>query len=266
VRSILLAISKVINLGVGGFMKKNIAILFVIGLTINGCTTSYQLHPIVSSYSNDIEIVFLEGNEVALSVKDSTAVAIFGQKNANNELYLYVAYKNKSVHQKANAIPSDIVVYGINEIGSKKQFQTYSAYEYLKRMKSQQAIVLGLQAAAGIVESTNSAQSTTYTSGTYSSSDGTSLSGSSVSTTYDYSKQAEVDARNQKDLQESIQQYKKVNSATEQGLIKKTTLFPGQMIEGYVVVKMDNYYSKGFLINVPIGQDVHEYRFVPGTY
>jgi len=235
-------------------------ILFLI-IFLSSCTTSYFLKPELND-DND-EIVYIDGKEVIISRGVTFGVALYGYKSTNGELILHVLYKNVDPENRYNIIPENIQVIGHNSQGISKIFKVYSADEYIRKMKNAQAWALAFQAMAGSMEAYQAGKQTTNTYGSLYGSDGTSYSGYSSSTTYDYSAQAEANARNNAELQKTASQYSQTRSSTEQGLLKANTVFPDQMVEGNIMVKIDEFYTSKFLITIPAGQDEHKFIFLP---
>jgi hypothetical protein len=218
-----------------------------------------------------MEMMYHDGREVAISKNFETGIAIYGMKTAGNELILHILYKNNSTDKRINVIPEQISVFGYNTTGQVKDFKVYSASEYLKKMRNSQAWALALQGVAGAIDASQAGQTTSTSYGTSSGSiygsDGTSYSGygssTTTTTTYDYGAQAEANARNNAQLQNTAEQYANISSATEQGLIKANTLFPEQYVEGKVMVKMNANYSSSFVVTVPVGNETHKVTFIP---
>jgi len=244
-------------------MKNTLITIFLIFISIffSSCATSYFLKPEVLD-END-EIVYIDGKEVIISRGVSFGIGLYGYKSTNNELILHVLYKNVDSENRYNIIPEDMQVIGYNSQGVSKIFKVYSADEYIRKMRNTQAWALAFQAMAGSMEAYQAGQKTTNTYGSIYGSDGTTYSGYSSSTTYDYSAQAEANVRNNAELQKSASQYSQTRSATEQGLLKSNTVFPDQYVEGNVIVKIDEFYTSKFSITIPAGLDKHKFIFTP---
>ena len=252
-------------------MKTKLTIILIacIFLFLSGCATSYYLKPIIEG--DDMEMIYFDGKEVAISKDYETGVAIFGMKTTQNELILHILYKNNTSDKRINVLPDQVSVAGYNAEGKVNYFRVYSSEEYLKKMRNAQAWAMAAQAFAGAMETSQAGKSTSTTYGTSSGSiygsDGTSYTGygtsSSTTTTTDYGAQAEANARNRAEMVKTAQQFAQVNSATEQGLIKANTLFPEQYVEGNVMVKMNTMYTSKFVVTVPVGNETHTITFVP---
>jgi len=252
-------------------MKTKLAIILISGifLFLTGCATPYYLKPVIEG--ENMEMMYFDGKEVAISKDFETGVAIYGMKTTKNELILHILYKNNTTDKRINVLPEQVSVAGYNNEGKVNYFKVYPAEEYLKKMRNAQAWAMALQGAAGAIEASQAGKSTSTTSGSSSGSiygsDGTTYTGygssSSTTTTYDYGAQAEANARNNAQMQKTAEQYSQINSATEQGLIKANTLFPEQYVEGNVMVKMNTMFTSKFVVTVPMGNETHKVTFVP---
>jgi len=249
--------------------KFTLAFFSIMLLFITGCASSYYLKPIIEG--DDMEMMYLDGKEVAISENLETNVAIYGMKSTKNELILRILYKNKTTDKRINVIPEQITVAGYNKEGRSNYFKVYPAEEYLKKMRNAQAWAMAFQAVGGAMEASQAGKSTSTTygssSGSIYGSDGTTYTGygssSSTTTTTDYGAQAEANARNRAEMQKTANQYAQLNAATERGLIKANTLFPEQSVEGNVMVKMNTMYNSKFVVTIPVGNEIHTVTFVP---
>jgi hypothetical protein len=138
-------------------------------------------------------------------------------------------------------------------------------------MRRKQTWALALMGAAGGLNASMAGHTTSTTvgtvSGTLHGSNGTTYRGYGTTTsrteTYDYGAQAAAQAREQARINETAQGFARINAATEQGLLKDNTLFPGQAIEGSVVADLDFMYATKFKVVIPIGAETHEINFIP---
>ncbi len=243
-------------------MKKTIlAAMSVILLILTGCATTYYLRPVIDQ-SESVELIYFEGHEVAISRGQKTLVGLYGMKTAAKNITLCVVYLNNTDQERFDVIPENITVIGLDTQGKSSQFKVYSAEEYLKKMRTAQAWAFAFQSMGGAMEASSAARSTSHTTASVYGSEGYAY-GSATTTTYDKGKEAEINARNREQLQRSAELYARNNAATEQGLLKRNTLFPGQYAEGNVMVKLNTMYSTKFIVTVPIGNEKHIITFVP---
>ena len=81
--------------------------------------------------------------------------------------------------------------------------------------------------------------------------------------TYDGRVAADERARNQANMERLSYNQNKNFAETEQSLIKANTLFPDNIIEGDIMVKMDSGFSSKFFVVIPLGDETHEIMFIP---
>ena len=62
-------------------------------LIFSCATTTYRFSPVTN---NEIELFYLDGNEVAISTKNNSIISIYADRKDSKELILYVEYKNLS--------------------------------------------------------------------------------------------------------------------------------------------------------------------------
>ena len=263
-------------------------ILILVGVTtllMTGCFTlsmittpeipswSYYLRPDTTQNDN-VEVVYLQGKTIAVSRGEKTTVALDGFKTTGDELVLYVGYGNSLYGERVDVIPENIVVYSVNGQGQETQLWIYPAETYLERVQKQQERQQYwgtlAQSFVGALAAEAAARSTSSTSGyVYDPKTGEYIYGHATTETYDASKKAEAEARNRAALeqtqQQTQQQNAQINATLSQKLLRRTTLFPGQSVEGSVIVECNlEECPEKFIIEIPIGKEVHTFTFLPG--
>ncbi len=247
-------------------IKKAIFIIMLIaGLILTSCATTYMLipdpnEPLVG------EVIYVSGREVVIVRDESSGVAVLGERTGGM-LTLHVSYYNNTdINLLAN--PEAVEVIGIDIYGDREQLKVYRSTEYLRKVRKRQNLALFLKAFGGAMEAQSASTSRTTTYGRVSGNtdDGTSYSGTyrSSSTTVDRSKQLEIQQRNREEITNQAQQFKQSNAALEQGLLAKTTLFPGYYVEGDIMV--DSGYASRYLIKIPFGPNNWQFTFVHKRY
>ena len=233
-------------------MKRSFYILII--LIVSGCSTSFKLSPVMKQTDNQ-KIVYFDGDEVALSFRKETAIGVFGEKTEKGEINLFVMYQNNS-NKSININPAKITVVGIDSYGKRKKLKVYSADEYIKKIKREQAWQAFGQALGNISDSYNAGRTTSNTTGIIGN-----TPFSANTNTYDAGKQAEVNRKNMERMQQTATLNSIINESTKRSLLKKNTLFPNQYIAGIVKVKHINAIK--FRISIPIGKEIHKIDFVP---
>jgi len=239
---------------------KYISICTLIIFIFSCASTTYRFTPVSN---NEIELFYLDGNEVAISTKDNSIISIYADRKDSKELILYLEYKNLS-DKNMNAVPEEIKVEAYNDEGEQKLLKTYSSKEYIKKIEKKQAWAMAMQGLAKGLESYNAGSSTSTTTTTGSVSGDLNLYGSSTSTTttYDYGKQAEANARNRKELEETAKVFEEIKNSTEQGLLKSNTLTPNTFVSGAVMIELKGSYNSKYKISIPFGLDNHNIVFI----
>jgi hypothetical protein len=248
---------------------KRLFLLLVLGICfLSGCATSFKLSPIIEP-DGQHDLIYVDGNEVAVSILPGSIVALYGQKTVSNELVLHVFCYNIS-ENRADVLPDKFVVTGIEveyfddysklQKFDEKNLVAYSADEYMKKIQKDQQWKMFAQALSGAMNSYNAGYSTSTTTGTYSGSSG-SGSFSGTTQTYDPAKQAMVNAENQRRLESMRGQFELINATTEAGLLKRTTLFSSQAAEGNVIARYIP--AKRYRVTIPIGDELHLFELVP---
>ena len=231
-------------------------LLIIFTLFLFSCSTSYDLKPVIKD--SNMEMFLDNGKQFAISYLPKTQIALTARKK-EDKLYLFIAYKNVS-NKNINVMPEEILVSRFNSAGKTKSFKTYSAEQYLKKIKTQQAWASGLQSFSDGVSSSNAGKKTTTTMG---GGTGSGLDWGTTTTTTDENAKAEAKEKNAQNARERSERNAKKIAKTEQGLIKSNTLFPDDSIEGNVVIKMSQGYESKFIISVPIGTEIHSFTFIP---
>jgi|UPI0003A825E6 hypothetical protein len=231
---------------------KKLGFSFICMFFIMNCATTYHLSPVIDN-NTKMEIIYLDGEEVAISYGNETVVGLLAYKTVQNEIILNIAYKNIS-QNRINIIPDSITVVGKNDYFS-QYLKVYSAEEYLKKLRREQSIILAIQGLAAISESVNSGNSTSTIYGNVGSE---SVYG--TISTYDPAKQSAVSSIKMQELNQTAQTYEYQIKAIEQRLLKINTLFPGQIVEGNVIVKFQD--AMKYIVNVPAGNDIHVFEFI----
>jgi len=206
------------------------------------------MSPVVDEINNQ-SFFYADGKEVATSVGELTSVMLYVQKTERNELLLHILYQNNS-SDALNVLPDEVRVKYSDSYGNPNEMVVYKADDYIKKLKREQAwqqVALALNAMS---QSMNAGTTTTY---------GT-VGGQPVYVeTYDPAKQAMVNKQNQDEMQRVATQNQILNSATEQGLVKRNTLLPSYYVEGNVMAKFKN--SDRIVVEIPFGPETHTIEF-----
>lgn len=130
---------------------------------------------------------------------------------------------------------------------------------YLKKMQNRQNLALALSAFGKAMEDIDAGTSTTTAYGSAYGSDGTSYNFYGSTTTSDESEKRAAQAENQRELSHEARQAALYRNNVKEGLLMKTTLFPGSHIGGNIIIKYKSYDK--YRIEIPVGNDVHKIDF-----
>jgi len=254
-------------------MKKILVSLLTVTM-LSGCAST-RTYMVPQTVTDNIESVYHDGYPVAVSTGQESAV-VAKLDEGNSYLILDVCYKNLS-EVKIDAVPTDITVTGIGKKGKEKDLKVYSASKILADMRTKQvigSILMGVSAACSTI---GAGRSTAYHSGnvygntsgsiygsngsyaSYSGSGSGSYSG--TTTTYDPAKAAVAQQTANQKVAAYAQATQATYNATEQGLLKRTTLFPNHYAEGTVCIQKKK--ATKYIITIPFGSDEHRVEFVP---
>lgn len=230
-------------------MKKAMGFLILFLCSAQIYSQEFYYKPI--ELTKGMDLIYHSGIPIAISYMEHSIVAMTCQKNTKKSFWLHVYYKNIDSTNRVNVFSEEIKATAVNSCendGKEIPFKVFSAYEYLKKLNNRQNWAIAIQAVGSAVQTflAGYSQSKTNTSvnGTVYGSDGTFVSGSgninSTTTTYDGSKAVEANYYNQQQLNQSAQSYVDNFEATESALLKSETLFPGQKVDGDVLIKIEN--------------------------
>ena len=228
-----------------------------------GCaTTYYHLSPTGLNPRQKTE--YVQGYQLVsemrqISENEELIVNLSGY-TVGKVLRLEVLYGNNT-NEYFDAVPDKIEVYGI-ENGRSTKIKVWQANKYIRKMEQQQNATLILLAIGGALSASQAGTSNTTTTGTY---NGYSPYGSytgtfqSNSTTYDSSKIAEANFRNEQLIQRQAMQNANNISYLRSVLLNRTTLAPRHYIGGAVFCEKKIYSS--YVIFVPFGGDHFVFHF-----
>jgi hypothetical protein len=233
---------------------KTIVAIAAVCILAAGCAT-YRLVP--NEVYEGQEVIYVEGYEAVsenylISEKGGLTVSVFGYLT-DDVLAMNVFFGN-ACDEQINVLPDMIYVEGISEEGN-IPIKVWEANAYIRKIRKIQNAALILQAIGGALEASNAGRSTTSTYGSYYGSTGYgSYSGtySGYSTTYDYSKVAEANARNSAAIAAQARDNADNIEYLNAVLLKRHTLMPGTYISGAVYCEKKKF--PFYKIKVPFGQ------------
>lgn len=233
--------------------------LIIISLTFLGCSSTYYLSPIIEENEN-LEMIYIQGREVAISQLENSVMAFYGV-NDGNEITLSTLFVNES-DGFINVFPEDVVINGETVDGRFIRLQTYEPEKYLRKVKRRQNTALFLSAMGHAINDSNAGTSTTTSSGSVSGSDGSVYNYYGNSVTNDESKKREAQSASQEQINNQALQNELYRSSLKDGMLLKTTLFPGARIEGDIKIKINTSHAyKKFYLEFRFGDEHHRIPF-----
>ncbi len=233
-------------------------LLICIVILASACNPAFYYKP--DPLNTNPNNTFISGGiTVAISQTPFTRVVIGAIKPANDQLKLVIAYQNYGL-DRVDVIPDSIKVM-VTDGDKTKYLAVYPADQYLKKLQHQQNFALVMQGlSAGF---TNSQAGYSRSTTTTVSPTGTNYVSTSTTTTYDANKVAEANRKTSQEIEQAANNNANYNQSINQGLIRTNTLFKGQSISGYVVINTSNSFDRNITIEVPFGNDLHKFTFVP---
>ncbi len=249
-------------------MNKIFFYIMIIGGLFYSCVSQPVLYKLKGDqgglYDKNL-YVYADGYSLVFSNINEIIVGIVGYEIAVDEVLFVVNIINRS-NSNITIIPDALKVYGENDNQTEwNQLYVYTENEYSKKLdeqfKRQKGLMFFVAGMAAYNASTSTTTSNSYTSGSISDDSGNRYSGSALtsttSKTYDPSKSTEIYNNvyaNEDRLRTQYQDQKTFQ-------LKKHTLFPNDEKAGGVIVKKDVDAISRYLIEVPIGNDVHRFWF-----
>jgi hypothetical protein len=236
-----------------------------------GCATKYYLNPNISDKQ---DLIYDNGRPIVRSWQRHSSIDMFVEKTEQEELRLHMLVRNDNVSLRPTTAdkyrilfsPHAIKIWGEDDDNEPESLYVFPPEQYLRKMKNEQQMELVGEALSGAMEAqraghstattTTSVNASVYGSGGYATGWAT---GTSTTHSYDAGKVAEVQARNRDRLERHAAEYAAALNATENGLLKITTLQPKEYVEGNVFAEYDD--KKHITANVPVGKDMHQFVF-----
>ncbi len=211
-------------------------------------------------YNNGVEWPFYDKNGITVGMVSHKTRGDYGKYQQ-----MTIVVSNNSMFP-FDFDPEKITAYLVGNNGKHKPMRVFSAAEYMKKVKRQQrwaaalmGISAGLNAAsAGYQTSTVNTYYSGYSRGT----GGYHGFSTSTITTYNAAAayQAQVIASNQ--VASFTNSLLSDRAAREEGYLKKTTIYPGESISGYVNIVRKK--GKSMYVNVDINGAIYEFGYIIG--
>lgn len=236
-------------------------------LPMAGCARLYKLSPERDAHTDRI---FIAGDEWAV-VEDSHArVAISGEKVTGSEIYLKLSVTNKS-EKRVDVLPDEIRVWAHEDAG-KRPLKVWSPDRYMATLRGNQTMSLAILSFANALSSADEGKKTitsTTTGGSQSTTYGSHdtkytrerYGEKTVTVVDDPAAREAARERDRRQIQELDEQNRSQNQRLEAALLKATTLFKGDRIEGVAIV--DAADAALYTVSVVLGENIYRVRFRP---
>ncbi|MFZ5518877.1 MAG: hypothetical protein ACOY90_19760 [Candidatus Zhuqueibacterota bacterium] len=246
-------------------MKTSKIFISIIIFSVVNCTPMiYKVLPLIENNLNS-EILFFEGNELIISTGEDSDLLIYGI-HKGEDLIFHIFIKNKS-NEKINLFPERFHVKGMDKRQKKYDLHVYDPDLFLAKLRNEHAFSMFLSALASGIDAYNSAKTTSSTH--FYLNNGTA--GHVTSETYDNSKRSQIMNENIDRLKETDNQFEQNLGYISQRLLKRNTLYPGQSLEGNIIIGLDihdrynttNTHKVKYIdLTVPFGKDEHRFKFL----
>ena len=225
--------------------RKNFYFL-VIAFILCKCATIPPILKPTKLKNRNMETLYVSGREVVWSHDQHTSIALYGELISTGKgwanIILHMIYINHTENSRMDANPELIRVFGYNKKNTRKEIKVYSPEEYVLRMKNLANIALTFQAVAVGLQNYCDLQ----------------LSNNNVS----FAALKFSNALDRAQMERTAEMYSQMIESTEYGLLKRHTLFPGEAIEGNVMVLSESSFREKYHILVPFGEDRHVFEIV----
>jgi hypothetical protein len=217
--------------------------LLVMTIAIGGCATSPVFLIAKTDQAPHIVSFYDDGRPVAVSHRENSTVSVTGEVKGS-EIWLKVYYANAS-EDRFDVIPTEVRALGIDDFFVMGfPLKTQEPYQYMRRMRNQQSAILALHAFSAAVNTASSSSDVAL-------------------------------AIRQQTAEQSLRfetlQMDAIARTTEGGLLRRNTLFPGDAVVGYIVIRGPERSGNRLndlkfpppltRVTVPVGKDIHEFEF-----
>lgn len=234
---------------------------------MTGCTRLFKLSPETDASTDRI---FIAGDEWAVVEDANARVAIAGEKVSGSEIYLQVSVQNKS-DKRFDFLPEEIRVWAQGGDSGKRPLKVWSPSRYMADLRGSQntsmfisALADGLSRAdegrkTATTTTTGSAQSQTYGGDpTYKRE---RYAEKSVTVIDDPAARRAAEERDRQRYEQQAARNAESNQRLDSALLKATTLFKGDKIQGLVIVEAAD--ASLYTVSVMIGDTAYRVRFRP---
>lgn len=224
------------------FYNKNVYKIFIVSILMSGCSPSF-----IYNASTEEQLIFWEdGYPVTISEREGSLVFFTCERLDAKVVRMFIGVKNiDSI--AVNLVPGKVMVSGSQ---GRKFNAIYDQNRHGRKLNNK--LSFGLLAYYSIQNPDSKYISDTYFAGLKSESD-----------QYNANKVFRDKFKKQQIMYQSAVRSNNI-SVISQEFLTETTLFPGDYVEGSVMVKVDDSFADILRVVVPVGEDVHEFFVYKG--
>ncbi len=228
-------------------MKRVLLMAALIVLSLN-VTQVFGWTPLEDS-SAGVSVVYINGLAVAVSRLEKSAVGVAVDGEQGNTVFLRVAYRNNS-DAPLLAQPESIELRGRDYDGAYVSGTVYDPDRYIESLRTADSLSQAIASLGAALFPSGPPQTAFNMSGP---------DGFYWGTITDYGAQAQAQQRQQLELQRQAAAQALQREQLSRAMLRTTTVFPGQAVEGLVVVVAPK--APVITVVVPFGDEVHELQF-----
>ena len=222
-------------------------------------TTQYYLKPTTSDTQDVFYVSGIPTVSQIITYPDDQFLFLAVRGHTNSELIVLLVYAANETHDSFDVLPEKVEILGSSG-GPWTALQVWDPFDYIQHVRDEQATARVIDAIASGLEAANAGRSTTQQSGVVTDAYGQPLgSYSASSTTYDYSRVAEVQSRNAAERRAMLNSQRDRLSFLDSHLLKRTTVFPGHDVFGLIFVERELY--DRYIVRVPVDDSHVELAF-----
>ncbi|HEY9855935.1 MAG TPA: hypothetical protein V6D05_09380 [Stenomitos sp.] len=237
-------------------------------LPLAGCVRLFKLSPETDAYTDRI---YMAGNEWAVMEDANARVAISGEKVTSSEIYLRVSVTNKG-DKRVDVLPDEIRVWALGGDAGKRPLKVWSPDRFMGELRNRQNLTMFIDSFASALSSADAGRKTVVTK-TEGAAQSTTYGGydpkvtreryaeKTVTVVDDPAARQAAQERDRRRLEKQAEKNAESNDRLDASLLKATTLFKGDKVEGVVIV--DSSDAAQYTVSLALGEHIYRVRFFP---
>ncbi len=236
-----------------------ISIVPLCTLLLSGCKTTMYTYSLAEKGEN-MDVFFDKGVETITSSGEYSNVTLVVDPGTCR---LGLVIDNTGADRIDFDPQKDIQVTAVNAKGVPMAFNVVNPDVYVSKVVARQNFAIAMQQLSSNLNAANAGYSSTVTTGSAVGSGGYAI-GSSVSTSYNATAVAQMQAQNDAVAEQKRTQVQQEAKAASDGMLRKSTIFHQNGIKGFVYLGMPGsvLIADEFDVKITCGDDVHEFHFL----